>query len=392
MMWQRRTHGTRAAAACGFCVAVWLLPFALMGQDEAASEDEAWKAERTKLEEVIAQRVKEDVDKTIKQQDIATKLGLRSPVRKPPKSKDEVAAEVEKQLDELAAKQFPDARRKEFEKEAADKYRMYEVGEEVSFSIRGGMGPNALVKGRLYEKTKQRIKAGSRFVLRTDMDAETQSHFWEDVNEDFRKRHIRVQNTQYDAKISAFKEEQRETKLPEALRAAHYIRDPKKPKSLKLSDWVAEADVLDFFYKKQSEAYEAEVKPKITEQVFVSNGYELVEDTINGTKEWMPKKQALTFRERLKELIERKKQEELEAGANKPAADPWGAAPAGGEPGMPGAEPGMPGPGMGPGMPGPEPGMAAPGMGPGAPGPAPSPATAKPGGGKQGGNPFDENQ
>jgi len=384
----------QVAAACGLCLAAWLLPSALRAQEEAAAEDDAWKAERTKLEEVVVQRVKEDVDKNVKKQDIAAKLGLKWPVRTPPKTKDEIEAEVEKQLDELAAKQFPDARRKEFEKEAAAKYRMYEVGEEVTFSIRGGMGPNATVKGRLYEKTKQRIKASNRYVLRTDMDPETQSHFWEDVNEDFRKRYIRVQNTQYDAKISAFKDEQRQTRLPEALRAAHYIRDPKKPKSLKLADWVAESDVLEFFYKKQTQDYEAEVKPKITEQVFVSNGYELVEDSINNTKEWMPKKQALTFRERLKELIEKKKQDELEAGANKQqqGADPWGAAPAGGPAGGP---PGMPGPepGMAPGMPGP----GAPAMGPGMPGPAmpaggpAAPGPAKPAG-QQGGNPFDEKQ
>jgi hypothetical protein len=284
------------------------------------------------------------------------------------------------------------------------------------------------------------------------MDAETQAHFWPEVNEEFRKKYIRVQNMQYDNKITAFKDGKRETMLPEALRAARYLHaatkeqqqalraalgipEPTKKEERKLAEWFAEYDVLQLLYNKQRLAFEAEAKPKITEQVFMSNGYELVEDTINNTKEWMPKKQAKSFRDRLQELVEKKKQEELEAGtANN---DPWGAAeggagqkPAGGPgmmgpgqggpgagmmgPGQGGSGPGMMGPGqggqpgmMGPGQQGGQPGMMGPGqqggqpgmMGPGQQGqpgtPAPQPAPAggnapaPAGGGK---NPFDENQ
>jgi hypothetical protein len=382
-------------AAWGIGVAAYLCVPPARAQDAAAAGDEeAWKAERTKLEELVTQRVKEEVDKTVKKQDIAAKLKFKWPVVPPPKTKEEIEAEVEKQLDELAATQFPEARRKDFEKEAAAKYRMCEVGEEVSIPIRGGMGPNTLVKGRLQEKTKQRIRTGSRYVLRADMDQETQAKFWEDVNSEFRKNYIRVQNTQYDAKISAFKDEQRAVKLPEALVAGRYIHvqndkmaealrvalkvpEPAKKANRKLAEWFPESDVLDLYYAKQVAAVEADQRPKITEQVFKSNGYELVDDAENNVHEWMPVKQAVSFRDRLKELLEKKKQAELEA--TQPKTDEWGAAvPAGGPGGVPG-EGGMPGR---PGMPGPAGAMPPGPAGAMPPGPAgampPGPAGAMP--------------
>jgi hypothetical protein len=394
MMGKQEAHWAIMAAWGIGLTTCLLLPLTWAEDAPAAGDDESWKAERTKLEEVIAQRLKEEVDKNAKKQDVAAKLGFKWPVLAPPKKKEEVEADVEKQLEEIVATQFPEARRKEFEKDAATKYRMCKVGDDVSFSIRGGKGPNAAIKGHLQEQTKQRIKTSGRYVLRSDMDPETQALFWEDVNDEFRKNYIRVQNTQYDAKITAFKDEQREIKLPEALRTARYVHvqnkqllevlkaalnvpEPAKGANKKLTEWFAESEVLDFFHKKQVDIVEAKAKPEITEQVFVSNGYELVEDTEKNTKEWMPKKQALTFRERLKEMIEKKKQDELEAGAKQDAADPWGAGtpaagqPAGGPgmmmgPGQPGAG-GQPGMMMGPGQPGAggQPGMM---MGPGQPG------------------------
>ena len=88
---------------------------------------------------------------------------------------------------------------------------------------------------------------------------------------------------------------------PEALRAAHYVHvqnkqlqevlklalhvpEPAKGANKKLAEWYAEADVLDLFHKKQVDAVEAKAKPEITEQVFASNGYELVEDTEKNGK------------------------------------------------------------------------------------------------------------
>ena len=72
---------------------LWLPP-ALAQDAAAAGGDEAWKAERTKLEQVIAQRLKEDVAKNVKKQDIAVKLGLKSPVLAPPKKKEEIEADL----------------------------------------------------------------------------------------------------------------------------------------------------------------------------------------------------------------------------------------------------------------------------------------------------------
>ncbi|NLF18826.1 MAG: hypothetical protein GX595_16465 [Lentisphaerae bacterium] len=370
MTWQQHPQRRRSLLACSLCLAAWLLPAALPAQDETTEEDTAWKAERDKLTAVIDQRVKEEVDKTVKPQDVATKLGMKWPVPKPKQTKEQIEADVNRQIDELTAKQFPESRRKAFEKEAAEKYKIFQTGDEVSFNIRGGMGPNAIVRGRLLDRTAQRVKVSSRFILREDIAEEDQARFWEDVSEEYRKRYIRVQNAQYDGKIRAFQDAQRQTRLPAALRAARYAAVPNKPKSLKLSDWFAEADVLDFFCKKLAKECEERERPRIAEQVFTSNGYEMVEDTINNTKEWMPKKQAVSFRARLQELLDKKKQEEEAAKAAKAApADPWGAEPAMG-PG-PGMEPGMDPAGAMPPAPGPEPGMPPP---PAAP------------------NPFDNNQ
>ncbi|MBN2452371.1 MAG: hypothetical protein JXR77_18435 [Lentisphaeria bacterium] len=341
----------------------------------AAGEEEAWRQERAKLEEVINARVEEEVKNSVSEKAVAEMLHLAWPVRKPPKEKDEIAAQIEKELEQASAKTFPDSTRREFEKEAEEKYRIHEVGETVAFMLRGGQGPNAQVKGKLYDKTTMRLKVGGRYILRDDMEEESQARFWEDTSDEFRKKLIRVRNVQYDGKIKAYQDQMRATRLPEALRAARYICDPRKPKSLKLENWHAEADVLDAFYKRQSAEKEKEIRPQITEQVFTSNGFVLVEDEINGTKEWMPKKEAASFRERIRELLAQRKSEEA---ANKAAqTSEWGAT----------SEEGM------------EPAMAPEGgsMGPGPGGsgqPAPYRAPGQPGGQRKPGgeNPFDDNQ
>ena len=187
---------TVACVVFGVCALIALPVAAGEGNPE-----EAWKAERRKLEQVIEGRVKEEVDKKVSKKQIAAQLGMKWPVKAPPKSKEDIDAGVEKELEEEAGEKFPESKRREFEKEAEEKYRIYERGDAVEFEIRGGMGPNALVKGRLYGKTLMRLKVSSRYVLRADMTEEVCARFWEDVSEKYKNKYIRVQNIRYDAKI-----------------------------------------------------------------------------------------------------------------------------------------------------------------------------------------------
>jgi hypothetical protein len=178
--------------------------------------------------------------------------------------------------------------------------------------------------------------------VRDDLDDETAAHFYPEVSERYIKRYVRVENIRYDAKIDAFKSDLRKEQIPKALAAAGYIVKPSEPKnSIKPEDWVAKSDVVEYLYNRQRRAYENKIRRQITEEVFAANGFVFVAEQ----NEWMPKKQAESVRERLRRILEEKREKEEEA-KRQPGDDIWGEGPPAGEPGM---DPGMmPDPGMAP--------------------------------------------
>lgn len=348
---------------------VWVGPFAV-----AEGEDAAWKAERAKLEQVIQTRVEAELDKAVAKRDIVKQLNWRWPVDPPKESAVQVLQRVEKEIEAAAEKKYPAAQRKQFEKEAADKYKIHEKGEEISFTIRGGMGTNTSVSGILYELTPARIRVGSRWIARRDLDEETCANFYEDISQKYQERYVRVENIKYDSKIKVYIADLSRERIPKAFLAAGYV--PKRKQyagSLKPTDWVSQSEVVDFLYAKRREQLEPAIRNRLTEEVFAANGYVLVEDTNKGTREWMPKKEAESFRAKLARLLAEKKQKEEEAKLQ--AQDPWGE-PAAGAPAGEGAE-GKP---MGEGA---DPGMM--------PGPDDQPKQ-KPAAGQPAANPFEENQ
>ncbi len=338
----------------------------------------AWHAERAKLEEVINTRVEAELDKAVSKRDVVKGLNWRWPVKPPTKTKEEIVQIVEHGVNVSAEQKYPAAKRKEFQKEAEEKYRIYKEGEDISFTIRGGMGTHTNVSGKLYQISPTRIRVGSRWIVRRDMSEETCANFYKDMSKKFIERYVRVENNRYDAKIEGYKGDLRRERLPRSFSSNGYV--PKKrslARSLKPESWVAKSDVVDFFYRKLRAKAEPEIRRRVTEEVFASNGYVLVVDETNGSKEWMPKKEAESFRAKIARLLAEKKRKEEDAKAA--TEDPWGE-PAEGEgkaegegmqmggegmPGMgPGMGPGMEGKGQGQGMPGMDAGMG-PGMGPG---------------------------
>jgi hypothetical protein len=317
----------------------WILGFVICASLPTIAEegDDAWKKERAKLQHVIDARVEAEVKKNVTRKEVIKTLGWKAPVKPPKKKKEDVIAAVEKRIDAEAKKRFPEAERMKFAKEAAKIYQLYKVGENISFTIRGGVGTNTNVSGKLYQVTELRIRVGSRWIVRSDISKETAAHFYADVSEHFQQRYIRVKNHRYDAKIDAFKRSRRKDLIPKALAAAGYIVKPSRSKkSIKPADWVAKSDVVEYLYKRKRKAYKAKIQRQITEEVFAANGFLFVAEQ----NEWMPKKQAESIREKLRRILEEKRQKEEEAKQPKqPGLDIMGE---GAAPGMePGMEPGM---------------------------------------------------
>jgi hypothetical protein len=104
--------------------AVWILSVALvapllLAQDEEEEGDDAWKAERTKLQQVIDARVEAEVTKNVTKNDIIKQLKWRAPVKPPAKTKEQIIAAEDEKIDAAANKRFPEEERLKFAKEAA---------------------------------------------------------------------------------------------------------------------------------------------------------------------------------------------------------------------------------------------------------------------------------
>lgn len=264
------------------------------------AQEEEWHAERDKFKMVIEARIQAELDKKVSRQALAGRLKMGWPVKEPADTLEDIVARVDAGIDGDVADRFPEDKREEFETEAAEKYRIYEKGDEIEFIIRGGRGANTFVEGQLLETTDGRVRVGERWIPKRDMSEETCANFWPEESEKYQKRHIRIRNIRYDAKIDSFRSDLRKERLPKAFQKGGYIPRPKRSaRSPKPEDWISRRDLLEAYYKYARKQYEGTIRKRITEEVYVANGYVLVREK----GEWMPKRVAASVRDRLASLL-----------------------------------------------------------------------------------------
>ncbi len=292
----------------------------------AAAQDGGsnWQAERAALQATVNQRVNQIIDQEVTKQKVAQFLQFGWPVEPPKERKDEIVKRIEGEVDKAARVKFPEARRKEFEAEAAEMFRVFQPGDLVpEFKLARDFGTNTIVReGRLYQVTEQRIRVGNRWLIPEDLTDEVKARFYEEHSKKQIDRYIRVKNNEYNQEIQEYKKEELTKRLPAALlKGGYFPRGRDNMTSTDPNNWLAKTEIVDMLYTARRNQLEGVIAPKIAKEVFEASGYELVAEN----KQWMPRNEAAAFRRKLAD----------EAAARQAAAAPnvdifGGGAPAGG--------------------------------------------------------------
>jgi hypothetical protein len=359
-----------------FCLGAFVLLGLSASISAQEEEDGAWRDGKAKLEKMIDQRATGNAKKIVTPQKIAERLRWKWPVKPPKQTLDEVEKSVAKRIETEVDQQHPMGACDKFPGEAAAKYTLREKNDKVSFIIRGGLGPNTLVKGRLRQVTELFVLVGSRRVVRSDMSKETLALFDPVVNAEFKERYIRAQTNRYNAKRRGLAEDLGKKYYPATYAKSGYVSEKRHRRSIDKTNWKAKSEILDRFYQGRLQQQVRKLRPGVEQEVFTANGY------VQHEGEWMPKKVADSLAAKLKALVKEDDEEDFEddfeegeeggadgaEGGEETSSGPgepgmMGEGGMGGEPGM-GGESGMGGEGMmgEPGMGG-EGMMGEPGMG-----------------------------
>lgn len=263
-------HRTIGAAALA------LLFASVSHAQKGKGAEPAWKAKRDQLQQQVEKRVKQEVAKKATPRIAAEKLGLPWPVKKPTKGIEDIQAEVNRRVEAAVEKEYPRSRMNGFRAEADEKYRLYEVGERVTFDIRGGRGAGSHIEGVLRRVDAVRILVGSRWVIRRDVDEATLVHFDPDLSEEKRAKYVRHKTALLNGNREDLRESEQKTVSEELFEAAGY----RYWKSRK--QWVPISTILEQWTTQAKRVEAKRLRPSIENDLFSKNGY------VKHRGEWMP--------------------------------------------------------------------------------------------------------
>ena len=312
----QKSNVTRAL--CALAVVAWVFPQAAAWAGPAENKEEAWKTERKKLEALAETKVAESVKQNITAKKVAAQMKLPWPTKPPTMTVVKIKAEIKKRVETAVDEKFPMDVVETYHKEAEEKYQLHKTGDSVSFVIRGGRGMNTTVTGPLRDVNELRMRVGSRWVVRSDVEEEVLACFYPAVRDKYIKRYVRVKTNKYKFKREDYGKKVEKAAETELYTKANYTLWPKKGKKQK---WVPIKELVDqavAFFERQ---FASRIRKRIQKQIFTQKGYILYQG------EWMPKQVAESVQEKLKKMLEdkKKKQETAQQGQ-------------GGEPGMMGGE------------------------------------------------------
>lgn len=267
-----------------------------------AQEGDGASLAQDEIKALIEARVDAEAGKRMDRRKIAGELGLPWPVVPTQKSAKKVIETALATIGAMVSKQFPGAPTEEYRREAAEKYAPHELGEHVTFVVRGGLGVYTLVSGRLREVTSERVLVGDRWIVISDMDRGDLARFYPAIFEQVVAKHVRTQTLRYNFRREDYEEKLRKTVMPEYLARAGYIpKDQKKTISLNPEDWQDANAILEHRCSAVLAAQKATLRRTVEREVYTEHGYEYVE----STKTWRPKETKQTLGGRLKRIFGR---------------------------------------------------------------------------------------
>jgi hypothetical protein len=257
----------------------------------------AWMAEREEIRAFILETLHEELDEQVSHESIVEELNARMPLVPPwtwpcPDCSNTLQG-VEEQLFGLlqteAEKKYPAVEKDKIMQEAQRRFALFQIGETVSCVLRGGQGVNTKVEGVFSVLSPERIRIGSRWIHRQDLDDDTCARFYEAENGPAIRRYALRETSRFDAIVESYIFDERQARLPALFLAAGYVPDTRiKGASFKNPNaqaWMARSDAIEIAYEAKRKLVFAQLKSKLTKEIFEDKGYVWVP----SAKDWEPR-------------------------------------------------------------------------------------------------------
>lgn len=293
-----------------------------------AAKAEEWQAEREELQAAAEILLEQRVEALVTERLVAEELGLKWPVEKPSKSREDIIATVSEGIAKRVDETYPQSLTASFGGEAEKRYRLYKVGDRVQFVIRGGRGMHTRVRGRLRHVTKRRVHVDERWIVRSDMDEEDLARFDPELSAIMKEKYVRVQTLRWLFKREDLKLEFEQQLIPKALREAGYVlsaapsaqdadlaetggkedaeareEGTERAESIDPEDWVSAEEVFGKQFQAALEKKRRELRKEVQEEVFTEHDYVYV--TAEGV--WVPRAVRRSLTGKLKRLFRKQR-------------------------------------------------------------------------------------
>jgi len=221
------------------------------------------QTERQQIKEQIRHRLRARINADIDREKIAKRLGMATPIPKITRTSSHIDLEVEEKVHHHVEKYFTEELSKKYEAEAAEKFPLKQVSDEVEI-IRKRSGA---IKGVLLKNYKTYIDVAGHRVNKIDIADESLATFDKQGNDKLRQRHVRRQLQAERNRLTEIGKEMRKKLADELYTDSHYLRRNGK--------WIPATEFLDQAVSYYRKKLVKKLLPEIKTEVYTEFGYTL---------------------------------------------------------------------------------------------------------------------
>jgi hypothetical protein len=163
---------------------------------------------------------------------------------------------------------------KKFHKQAQETFPKWDIGDRVSFTIRGGRGPNTKVEGTLRTVAAQRIQVGDRWIIREDIDEATLVRLDPELHRAKVDQFVRRRQREAADEKEEYYKERYAVHGRRLMRESMYALHDKR--------WIPANKLLQMAIDYRRQRVLDTIKPRIEESIFRTSGY------VRRNGRWVP--------------------------------------------------------------------------------------------------------
>ncbi|MFA4945040.1 MAG: hypothetical protein WC789_10115 [Lentisphaeria bacterium] len=290
MLMRNILAGTVLLAAIGGGARAAEPPAAAAGAAEAEAEaaatpapelpsPAALAAERSRIQELVNQKVSQLVEESVRPPKVAAGLKLDWPVRPPRLTPEQVKAKAEAELAAKLEAALPATRLEERKKEAETKLQPHRVGDPIAFNRKNYRGP---VSGVLRAvELPVRIRVGDQYVATLDIPDEVLVR----LDPARREKALKAEAARLERLWTSERFMFTQKHGPEILKRVFEESGYRwvAPMASRAKRWLSGEEIFQAELPRQREAAAARLRPAVEQEIFARHGYEQFQG------EWLPK-------------------------------------------------------------------------------------------------------